>query len=44
MTTTPSPGSHPWEFRPGYFLTHFIDTLECGHQDATYAFEAQPWL
>jgi hypothetical protein len=29
-----------WEKAPGYFFTHYIDTLSCGHQIETYSHEA----
>jgi len=28
-----------YEKAPGYILTHYIDTLECGHQIVTYSGE-----
>lgn len=29
-----------WEKAPGYLLTHYNDTLSCGHQVVTHSFEA----
>jgi hypothetical protein len=35
-----TPVTHEYKPHSSYFLTYYIDTLECGHQIETYAFEA----